>query len=60
MIFKKILCNLLNIKKQEKMMNGLKMCCDFKNSKDCYYLRLIDIGHVDYPVCIYEIEGEIE
>ena len=37
------------------MANGTKVCCDARK-KDCPCLRLIDIGHVDVPVCIYEEE----
>ncbi len=39
------------------MANGMKLCCDTRGYDDngnCPYLRLIDIGHVDVPVCIFE------
>ena len=43
--------------------DGVKICCDArkyantKTGEQCPFLRLVDIGHVHCPVCIYGEDG---
>jgi len=41
--------------------SGVKICCDsrrinYETGEKCPYLRLVDIGNVDCPVCVLEAE----
>ena len=39
------------------LASGVKVCCDSRRyhpeSGNCPYLRLVDIEHAHYPVCVY-------
>ena len=44
-----------------KSPSGVKICCDSRRidhetGEKCPYLRLVDIGNVDCPVCVLEAE----